>query len=486
MGTGLKILFFAINNGNTPLFERELELMANHQEKGDDVYVMRCAGSLERCYSNPEHLLARCMYCKLRFSEGIKKLKLSASHIFALNQTLKEQNLPAYFASVDELKGYELHGVDFGMAVASYLISEIKDHKFDTLLYQDRVAKTLRSSLLVYESVIDLFNKIPFDLVYIFNGRFHDVRPVVRACQQRNINYITHERGGSYKHYYLVKNSLIHDLELQKNDLHRTVDSASLEALEKATDWFYIQRGGGNYYQSFLRQDQEADCLPAFFDRKKTNIVLFNSSYDELEAISYKESSIYEHEIDACTRIAQAFKDQKNIHFYFRVHPNLKLSYHSNQIKDLENFKSQAPANWTFIMPSEKVDSYALIEACDKAISLSSTMAVEATFWGTPSILIGNAVYEDLGCCYVAKSHQDVVEWIKNKLEPKPRLTALKYAYWLQNWGETYTRYQPLQEFEGIYEGRPLLPRYSLKKIPFWSVRLLEKLRGKSIKARIK
>jgi len=132
----MRILFYAINSSLNPSFERELDLMSQHIEKGDDIYVVGCDGILESCYSNPNHIKPRCVYCKLRFSEGLKHLNISRENIFHIGGTLLYQDLPEKFDNIEALKSFILFNIDFGLGVASELISLLRDHRPDTILHQ--------------------------------------------------------------------------------------------------------------------------------------------------------------------------------------------------------------------------------------------------------------------------------------------------------------------------------------------------------------
>ena len=59
----MKVLFFAINSVTIPNLEIIMELISDCQEKGDDVYVLKCNKSLPRCYCNPNHLKSLCFGC---------------------------------------------------------------------------------------------------------------------------------------------------------------------------------------------------------------------------------------------------------------------------------------------------------------------------------------------------------------------------------------------------------------------------------------
>jgi hypothetical protein len=469
----VKVLFFSINNIATPHFETELELMSDHLEKGDEVFVLRCNKNLERCYSNPEHLKSTCFSCGLRFDIGMKRVGISKDNIFGLNEKIKLKDFPESFKNLDELKNFKVYDVRLGFGVFSYLVSELRSHKFDVNAYKTKILKTLRSSILVYESVYEFLKKINVDTVYLFNGRFFDLWPVVKVCEQLNVNYYVYEKGADALRYFLSKNCLPHDLSYVKRDIIQHWDepndskinkydigrSLFINKKKREDKVFWITRFDA--LRSYVK-NQTKDLLPLDFDKTKTNIVIFNSSIDEYEAFEEYKNPVYRDDYDSLINILESFKQREDIKFYLRIHPNLK-GLDNNQMQELKKLESLGYKNLTTIWPEDKVDSYALLDNCDKSISFISTMLVEATFWGKPAILIGHAFFEGLDCCYRPKSHKEVIELIDAKLEPKRKEEAIKYGYWLITFGIKYKKFKPTQRFMGDFLGRSLWSDIKLK-----------------------
>lgn len=137
-------------------------------------------------------------------------------------------------------------------------------------------------------------------------------------------------------------------------------------------------------------------------------------------------------------------------------------------MKGLKNAQTRGLArlkapNLIIISADSKIDSYELIDACEKVIVFGSGMGIESAFWGKPSILIGRAVYEDLGGCYVPKNHNEVVNLINRRLNPAPNRSALKYGYWQSVDGLPYIYYRPESvrggKFMGVYLKSPVVDR---------------------------
>ena len=113
--------------------------------------------------------------------------------------------------------------------------------------------------------------------------------------------------------------------------------------------------------------------------------------------------------------------------------------------------------NLTVIEPDEKIDTYALMEACDKVLSTYSTIGCEATYWGKVSIIAGVAPYDELDCVYQAKSFEDLFRLIDDKaLAPKLKENSLPYGYRNQVHGEVYKFFKENSLNDGEFLGNKI------------------------------
>jgi hypothetical protein len=130
---------------------------------------------------------------------------------------------------------------------------------------------------------------------------------------------------------------------------------------------------------------------------------------------------------DAISQLLSQLQERDDIHLYVRAHPNLS-GLENAQMRGLYALRAN---NLTVITPESPIDTYALMDACARTLTFGSTTGVEATFWGRPSILYGRAYYEGLDVVYEPSSISELVTLLTvPHLDPKPRLGALKFAYW--------------------------------------------------------
>jgi capsule polysaccharide export protein KpsC/LpsZ len=130
--------------------------------------------------------------------------------------------------------------------------------------------------------------------------------------------------------------------------------------------------------------------------------------------------------------IFEEFKNDENIHFYLRVHPNLS-TVHYNYHKRIYNFEKKY-RNVTVISSSSTISTYSLIDNAKKVIVFGSSTGAEACYSGKPVILLGGSFYYYLDITHIPENTESLLHLITNNINPKPKLEAIKYGYYLMNY----------------------------------------------------
>lgn len=476
----MKIAFFNSHNIWIPHTETELEIIQRHLDEGDKVVQMVCNADLPVCDVNNPHDLKTCLKCIGKRQHGQEFLteKITQIPFLKLNSSDKKeiQKLPKTFDSIADLQNFYFEDFDIGYAVCSSLVSFVRDPSPNLQLHKNLVYRYLTSALAVYFSILNYLKENKTDRFYIFNGRFAQVKAVLRACQKMNVECVVHERGHNFKHYQLIYNTIPHDFKYIENKIIETWKNAPENKIEIA-EKYYLDRAKGKaqHWKAFAK-NQEPDLLPSNWNSEKENIVIYCSSEDEFVSISQDfKNPIYENQIDGIEKITETLKDEKEMQIYVRLHPNMAEVENENKNRYLKLQQK----NLTLIDSDSKISSYALLHACDKVLTFGSILGIEATFWGKASILAGIIFYRNLGGTYNPKSHEELINLLKQKPEPKPKETAYPYAYYQNTYGIPYKYYQPESLFEGKYKGTKLTSHLNKKQklaqkiLGFWILKPL-------------
>ncbi|KGF72810.1 hypothetical protein DO97_04915 [Neosynechococcus sphagnicola sy1] len=281
----------------------------------------------------------------------------------------------------------------------------------------------------------------------------------MQVAQSFNITTYVHERAGILDKYYLIKNGSTHNLSLMKSEIDVCYNESILPDSEKrriAYEW-YEERINNNP-QSWISytKNQQKNFLPRSITNvglEKFKIGIFNSSEDEVLTFEEWENTLYQDQNDGIYRILEAFKGQDLIKFFLRVHPNLS-NINNSQTRDIDRLKIQFD-NLEVIDAKSIVSTYALIDACDLVITFGSTVGIEAVYRNKPSILMGRAMYEDLGGVIKPSNHEELVLILTNfcfhRTLPdvdNSDLGVIKYGFFQKMYGYDFEYVKPYEAFK--------------------------------------
>jgi hypothetical protein len=203
------------------------------------------------------------------------------------------------------------------------------------------------------------------------------------------------------------------------------------EAIGLGHSFFNNRRTGVVAGDKVYINSQKEGKVPNNWDDSKTNIVIFNSSEDEFMAIGYEyeELAKFDTQLTGIKTILKEFDGQEDYQFYIRVHPNLssvKYKYHTDLYKLEDEF-----SNVEVIHANDDISTYGLMDKADKVIVFGSSMGLEASYWGKPTILLGWALYYYSEVCYIPNSKEELFIMIKESLKPINNLNQLKMGLYL-------------------------------------------------------
>jgi hypothetical protein len=301
------------------------------------------------------------------------------------------------------------------------------------------------------------------DKVILFNGRFAEVNAVIEVCKKHTIDHFTFERSSAPKKYKIFKNVLPHSIAFRGFDMDRLWDQGEISEREKiARKWFdgRLNKNSADM-QRFLAK-QKTGQLPKGFNPKEENIAIFIASEDEHKAVKEHHFNEYESQNEAISKILAHFENESNIHFYLRIHPNLR-NLETAQVSEIKELKSK---NLTIIHAHEDIDTYELMKSCDKVLTFGSTTGIEATYHNKASISFGNPYYKSLDCCYYPKNFSELFQYLNTpNLKPKPVESTFKFSYYQSMVGEQYRLFDYQGKTGSSFDSKEI-KRFNKSSIP--------------------
>jgi hypothetical protein len=432
----MKVLFYSLYANFLPPFGTQLELIKKEQEKGNEIFIVRCKGAFTSCHANLKHHPIKCARCVERSDFAFNLLGIPKNNIFSIAQTIEsKQYITPIFTSTDQLLNYSYKGYQIGRGVASTIISRSRDLELSTDKYGELIDLYMRMAIDSLESIQSIIDIVKPDATYIYNGRQPEDRPMILLCEKKEIDYYSYVSGSNIKKYRIFKNGVVHYLKSVQNHINALLDHAEANNIDidkEGAAWFDSIYSNVNKDLPDFTKNQVKGKLPKSFDSNKINVAIFNSSEDEMKTFDDWKNSLYNHQNEAIHAICNLFASHPEVQFYLRIHPNLK-GVKNLQMKEIEamNF-----SNLEVIDADSDISTYGLMDSCEKVITFGSSTGPEATHRGKPSILLGKTFYDNLDCTYNIYSYIDLINLIMDKnLNPKPAINARKYGYYLANHG---------------------------------------------------
>jgi capsule polysaccharide export protein KpsC/LpsZ len=277
----------------------------------------------------------------------------------------------------------------------------------------------------------------------------------MRACQAEGVNFVIHERGANKDKYALFPDNSPHDLKYIQSEVLRLWNESDPEQREKEGRSFYELTASGQEIGWFSFTSNQKNVLPENWQTDQYNVVIFSSSEDEFASLSEEwHNHIYPSQINGIKRIAADLLSEKQVHFFLRVHPNLK-KVDNEEKRALYALEAE---NLTIVKAESEVSSYKLLKEANLILTFGSTMGIEAVYQGKPSILAGRSLYSELGATYNPTNHQEVVELIKNPPPALDKTGAIIYGHYCKTFGTNFRFYKPESldkgSFHGVYLNR--------------------------------
>ena len=344
------------------------------------------------------------------------------------------------YSSITELKSLKYRNVYVGLSILSLYFSITRDIEFDiTPKIKKYFDGVISDTMNLVDSAISMIESIQPDCITIYNGRYYENRAFYDLALYYKLKFESLEViGGFNEPFYPIKfvDCLPHDFHFFAENAKKVWKTSKLSEEEKvkiATSFYQKRRHGIVACDKVYIGNQKEGMLPKLYEGKK-NIVIFNSSSDEIAAIGgeWDSEQLFNSQFECVKFILDVIPN--DCHVYLRIHPNLSgVNYrHHLDLYKLTDYSKQI----TIIPPTDEISSYALLDIADKVIVFGSTMGAEACYWGKPVILIGPSFYADLNIAYRPMHIEKIKDLLTDDLLPKEKINSLYYSFYIQNRNE--------------------------------------------------
>jgi hypothetical protein len=452
----------------------ELELMEADLEQGCDVHVIHPGKSLRFSDTSPrkDHALrVPVELSRLRYGLSLLSGRVTRHSVDQLLEPSADRVVVPRWKSANggraALGDLRFGGHDCGNAVLSSLIWHTRNTAVDLGEYEPWIRRALDTSIKVYlaaKRFIEIFRP---DRVYVFNGRMATFRGALRACQELGVECLVHERGATLDRIGLTPNTMPHDIFWVQQEILRHWEASNEDESTKreiGRAFYQRKRGKQVFNWKVYTEKQESNRLPSGLDAGKPVYSIFTSSeYERFALPQYYRYLLHDSQLEGIRDLVSILRDH---HFEgtlcVRLHPNS----HDERPDLLEGLRRSVAEDFVRIIPADSpVDSYALIDVSDKVLTFGSTMAMEAAYWGKPSVSFATNPYQNLDAVYQPADREDAVRLIVEPLPAKGGLDCLKYGYFYSTFGRKM-RYSEARDLSSLtFKGRAIRETYVYRHV---------------------
>jgi len=435
---------------HTPMWEQHhaqsIEIATKLLKEKKKVIFLNCDSSLYSCPANFEHDISFCKKCLLQKERTSNSILNSSIKKINLNLIIKKKKY--FFKNIDDIYNYKYDGQNIGQCVLSTLVTDkYKSCYLDLEKNKKDIYNQLDFATSLYERAKKIIKEERIKTIYIWNGRRSSDAPFILAAQSLNVNFYTYISGGRITEYICQQTPVVHDLDFNKQLIKKLYQkNFKKNKFKKDSKEFFDYMSGvskKNYAYGYIQFSNDYEPNQKFnWDKTKKKLVIFTSSMWEFYSFGKDWFYINNKKVDYYDLIEKIINNKyiiKNYNIYVRWHPFLSIAGAGEKEKIKKIINSNPQVN--HFDPESKANSYALIEFSDYVLTFGSTVGVEATYHGRPSILFGRAYYEDCGAAYVVKNMKQLINILKAKPKAKKKINAMKYGYWDRNRGDQKFKY---------------------------------------------
>lgn len=454
----------------TESFEIVLARVLDLYKEGVPTAVLYCNGGVKGCVANPFGLASACRHC----------CRVRDKAIGDLIPDIRSFSLETYFTDfTDEHEKYlEYTNEQLSVGVNSTVLTfyRLDVHRLSKLsprgvLFRSISTRYLYHSQFVFFALKNFLQAEETDRIEFFNGRITPTRAAMLAASSSFTDFGVIEVSGQGRQIFLSRNVSIHDLHYNQQRLQNFVDSGTAD-LVTGTRFFESRRNGISTDARSFTQRQKYGELSVKDSRPI--LAIFTSSADELQVAGKQWfTSASNDPIWFILQLADLLDSTYRL--IVRMHPN-QAGDRTGAAQKMQKLFTLHP-RIELLRPQDCQSTYELIDASAAVLTFGSTVGLEATFWGKPSILCGRATWERLDVAYFAESPSKVSALLKGGIPAKSKSDSIiAGAFYMAGSGKNGSlAWQSNGTIGFTVDGRSYL-QVKRASLSYWITRLIDKI----------
>jgi hypothetical protein len=278
------------------------------------------------------------------------------------------------------------------------------------------------------------------DVVIVPNGTIQEMGVVYRLAMLLNIPSITYEFGDQRNRIWIAQNAEVMRQETDamweaKNE--QPLTEAQTERLKS----FFSARQRADLWENFARRWQDTPTQGGEKVRKELGLddrpIVLLATNVLGDSLTLGRQVFSESMAEWISRTVQYFLGIEDVQLVIRVHPGEVLTHGVSMLDVVESVIPELPSHIKLIKPTDKTNTYDLIEVADVGLVYTTTVGLEMALNGLPVIVAGNTHYRGRGFTLDPDSWVEYYKTLKRvmedpreyKLTPEQVDLARQYAY---------------------------------------------------------
>lgn len=342
----------------------------------------------------------------------------------------KDEEIELLFSEGEELER-SIHSVwmSRNIRTGSMLLKKRKD--FD--LYEFDKREYLRGRRLIKEN----FSKKHYDIVIVPNGRFPFQVGLKHESQRYSARVFYWERGFRHTRKVFLQNFQTQDMDFMNAYLLALKNKATQEERQAWHSWasnWLLEQEFDPSKNPFLVKGVSDDSMRKGLSLQQLQstgfVPIFTSSLDERMSNLVYDMNEWSNQTEAIVWVTKALSQRGNLP-YVRLHPNLGWKSFRELIETVRELIRNKIA---FQLPWENPSSYKLLSKASFVITWGSTISLESTARGIPTLNMGRTRFDSL--IDVELLNRSGLESNLSKLPVNPdKLKSLEAIFLTRNYG---------------------------------------------------
>ena len=306
----------------------------------------------------------------------------------------------------------------------------------ESSIYQLRLE---RNQQLAYIAYYWLKSHKP-DVVIVPNGTIQEMGVVYRLAQLLKIPSITYEFGDQRNRIWIAQNA-----EVMRQETDAMWEAKSEQPLTEAQaerlKSFFSARQRADLWENFARRWQDMPTQGGEKVRKALGLdsrpIVLLATNVLGDSLTLGRQIFSESMAEWISRTVQYFLGIEDVQLVIRVHPGEVLTHGVSMLDVVESVIPELPSHIKLIKPTDKTNTYDLIEVADVGLVYTTTVGLEMALNGLPVIVAGNTHYRGRGFTLDPDSWVQYYKTLKRvmeepkeyKLTPEQVDLARQYAY---------------------------------------------------------